>query len=52
MRKFWDVETDEVLTIEELRALYEKGLELTESETFEEFLAGCLEGNGTLVEVV
>ena len=54
MRKFLDIERDEVITLEELRAEFEdlKASGDTESETFEQYLTNCMtKNNGTLEEI-
>ena len=44
--KFVDIETDEVLTVEELRKEYEelKANECTEAEDFNMYIQSCLKG--------
>lgn len=48
--KYHDIETDEVLTIDDLKTEYrilrENGE--TEADTFEDYLQNCLSKNGTL----
>jgi len=53
-RTFWDVETDERLSIEYLRGEYRKMKADgdTEAATFEEYLKNCLSKNGTLIEIL
>jgi len=54
MRRFVDTETDEVLTIEDLRTEYEelKASGETEAETFGNYISNCQwYNNGTLEEV-
>ena len=43
---YHDIETDEVLTLEELKSEYEvfKASGDTEAETFDDYLSNCLEG--------
>lgn len=53
MRVFRDIETDEILTIEELEKEY---FELfknhdTETESFADYLSNCTSKNGTLEEI-
>ena len=53
MRTFIDNETNEVLTLEDLKAeytnLYYNGE--TEAETFKDYLTNCTSKNGTLTEI-
>lgn len=54
MRKFYDTENDEEITLEELQQEYEqlKANGDTESETFEQYLSNCMTyNNGTLEEI-
>ena len=43
---FYDVETDELITVEQLKAEYEslKKKNYTETETFGEYIQSCLRG--------
>lgn len=59
MRKFYDVETEEVITEDALRYEFEALKRIAEiegggpeAETFGEYLAACLSKNGTLTEIV
>lgn len=53
MRRFKDIETNEVITIEELEKEYNELFENEETETdnFEDYLHNCLSKNGTLEEI-
>ena len=54
MRKFYDTENDEEITLKELQQEYEnlKASGDTESETFEQYLSNCMTyNNGTLEEI-
>ena len=53
MRTFFDIESEETLTIVELEAEYNelKANNETEAETFADYLTNCLSKNGTLQEV-
>lgn len=53
MRVFKDIETDELITIEELKQEYEILFASgeTETENFIGYLINCLSKNGTLKEV-
>ena len=46
MASFIDVETDEILTLDQLKEEYEEAIEngYTEAETFSDYLQNCLEG--------
>lgn len=52
-RKFIDNETNEIITIEELKAEYEqlKANNETETENFTDYLQNCTDKNGTLTEI-
>ena len=59
MRKFYDVETEEIITEDDLRYEFEALKRIAavdgggpEAETFGEYLAACLDKNGTLTEIV
>lgn len=54
MRKFYDVDRDEVITIEQLEKEYNeiKAIGGTDSETFDEYIVNCqTRNNGTLEEI-
>ncbi len=54
MRKFYDVDRDETITIEQLEKEYNeiKAIGGTDSETFDEYIINCLTyNNGTLEEI-
>lgn len=53
MRKFKDIETNEILTIEELEKEYNELYSNNETETdnFGDYLSNCLSKNGTLEEI-
>ena len=52
-RKFIDNETNEIITIEELKAEYKelKANNETEAENFTDYLQNCTDKNGTLREI-
>ena len=54
MRKFYDVDRDEIITIQQLGKEYAeiKAVGGTDSETFDEYIINCLTyNNGTLEEI-
>ena len=54
MRKFYDVDRDEVITIEQLEKEYNevKAVGDTDSKTFDEYVVNCQTyNNGTLEEI-
>ena len=54
MRKFYDVDRDEVITIQQLEKEYAeiKAIGGTNSETFDEYIVNCQTcNNGTLEEI-
>ena len=54
MRKFYDIETEKVITFEELKEEFQqlKASGDTESETFFDYLSNCMTyNNGSLEEI-
>ena len=54
MRKFYDVDRDEIITIQQLEKEYAeiKAIGGTDSETFNKYIINCLTyNNGTLEEI-